>query len=287
MALKTAFFETSAINFLYKQNTNGKQLNAALKSSGLIPVVGNYTAHELAKDFLNNDCGNTNFERTKALFTLVKELDPDFTYECNELEKMDARKLKYGESVFPFIIRGSNRFKSAHEIMDKYMQGTIHPNHGRLVDAEQAEIRQSLSNVWGELNDEIKQKNYRKYNKSFDEFLTNFFSSASATSELIKYILVVTNIELNELDILKFRQNMCLYPVLRTMIYSNLYLSFVTVKGKNIPAEDKLTDQVQLTDAAYCSMFISSDERHLKYADEIHPDIELKNTRVLIDELLN
>ena len=107
-----------------------------------------------------------------------------------------------------------------------------------------------------------------------DSFLKNYDSAV-----LINFFKRCTNIELPNTHIREFINEINSYPALRTLIYSHLYLNY---KFKNqSPFKDRITDSIQLIEASYFPVFVSGDERHLKYANEINPNIQLISTKDL------
>ncbi|MFV0820841.1 hypothetical protein, partial [Legionella micdadei] len=70
--MKTAFIETSAINWLYDNSAADAQLtNHLFSSNNFIPVVGMDTIYEMGRCFKTNAT-----DKASALFTFLKQLNP-------------------------------------------------------------------------------------------------------------------------------------------------------------------------------------------------------------------
>jgi hypothetical protein len=64
------------------------------------------------------------------------------------------------------------------------------------------------------------------------------------------------------------------FPVLRSLVRSELYLSFILFIHAEIPAKEKTHDMKHIISAAYCNKFLSADNNQLKLVKQINPDLE-------------
>lgn len=267
--MKTAFLETSAINKCLDNKINAKRLKEILKWH---PVIGNYTTYELARTFKGDP------DKTKQLFCFIKELDPIFTCSRIKLYQQEVERIKT-DSIVNHLIEPSKLCALKMRI-DDYCKG--HFNQQDFIDERQTNLEENRSN-WSP-NSLKARINPNKM--TFAKFVIDFFNNLICTDEIKKVITLTTGKDICHSDILKFKGNMDAYPALRTLIYSHLYLNYVAVIGGGVtpPSEDKLTDQIQLAEASYCTVFVSGDDKHLKYACKINPNIELLAFKLLLDK---
>src|SRR5437870_1850206 len=90
--MKTAFIDTCAIDFCYKEKITAADFNTALSGYDLIPVVGMYTTYELARSANNT-------VTMKNLFNLLNEINPIYYHNREFLYKQELDKLKSGYPV--------------------------------------------------------------------------------------------------------------------------------------------------------------------------------------------
>lgn len=271
--IKTAFLETSAINKCCDNHINGYQLNSLFKQNNIEPVVGMYTLYELAR------AHNVDLEKAKKLFQFIQQLNPSFCYRKDLLYKWEAEKITDNKAV-NYIVNSIDLREKISSRIANYSNGLFTEEDKEFEARRQASLTRDMQN-WAP--NTFNNEKINPNQMSFLEFVQKYFASDQQVNEIKDIIFINTKIELLSPNIDKFKQNLTSYPALRTLIYSYLYLNYVVKTGRHTPAEDKFTDQLQLIEAAYCNIFISGDEKHLKYANKINSQIECHSIQNYID----
>ncbi len=271
--MKKAFLETSAINKFFNHGMRGEQLRGFLENKSLSPVIGSFTTFELAKTFLTDNA----IEKVKGFFQLIKDLNPEFSYRDDELLVMESRKIKYNLDIIPII--NSERLVDLNVRINNFSQGAIDNLLEGFIESKQENMNNARL-LWSpqNYNDKISEFNsFIEYRDSFlKECNINYLKYRDHLKDFLKN---TAEIKLHNHHILKLLKGIHSYPALRTHFYSHLFLNFIS--RSHPPAKDKISDAMQLTEAAYFPIFISGDERHLKYANDINPDIQLISTKNL------
>ncbi len=266
--MKTAFIETSAINFCFNKNISAKEFTILMEKEGLLPVIGNYTTYELARTFNNNPY------KTKVLFNFVSQINPMFSCLRDELYKMERRKLIFNTPV-DHVIK-SPFLQNLHQRIEDYSNGSPNEELEKFIRSRQA----FLNSMRSSKKPTGLQRMYRGY-KSFNEFLIDILKDLETNNvkiEALNLLLNTINISLKRAYLLKFINELNSYPALRAFFYNHLYLQYLTEYNNAILKEGTFTDGLQVIESSYCDTFISHDKHLLNHqAKYLNPDLELRD----------
>lgn len=277
--MNTVFLDTNIINICYDNGVSGKELSCILNQNSLKPVVGMYVIYEVARIFSTN-----NISKARELFLVIKELQPLFVCKRDQLYVMEYEKLLYDEPVEYFS--SQHHLNDVIRIIDRFIRGEV-TNY----DLDFISLRQNglnnLETAWVPTG--MKKVIFEQFNNNFALYLSHFFSDIINNQEKIDSIVncieVSTDgyVKLTELNLFNLIKNISSFPALRALIYSNLYIGYLTEIDRIKPKEDRFTDSLVLIEASYCTAFLSNDQTLInKHAININPAIQLINLNDIV-----
>jgi rRNA-processing protein FCF1 len=119
--MKTAFIDTSAINYCYEKGLNGKEFYRILHGTGHLPLIGIHTTYELSRCFVS-----ASLDKAKGVFNIIKDLSPIFTCRNGQLYEKEINKLINNIHVDPFI--DNFLLKEMNKRIEDYSNAA---NHGK------------------------------------------------------------------------------------------------------------------------------------------------------------
>ncbi len=276
--MKTAFIDTSIISECSRQNITAKILGGILTAKKLTPVIGIYLTYEIARNIVTN-----NPDKASQLFSFIHDLKPEFSRSRDDLYTMEAQKLKTDDPV-DYMLTNQIKILLLKRI-DDYCNGKFDQTHEDFIRIRQDGLKASRQ-AWQPIND---GKIHKKYKHNFNMFINDFFSSLKYNPKKMAWvrmvILIATEqkIILTDKEIIKFIENLTAYPALRSLIYTHIYLEFLTETNNAIPAEDRFTDALVMIEGSYCSIIASNDESFMRnHAKNINPHIETITLKQLL-----
>lgn len=268
--MKTAFLETSAINYLHDHVSNAQKTKQLFASNNLIPVVGIDTIYELERCFTSKKP-----EKAQSLFSFLKELDPVYSCKREELYIQELDKLLSDFPVNALLNDYSKKLLTAR--IEKLSSGNFNSGHKEFIDGKQL-FWKKLKELWRP--DKIKNK----LSFSFEEYKRHCLQKIEANILILQeYLINLTGKVLSKEKTMFFLKKLNSFPALRAVIYSQFYLNYLVIINAETPSEDKFTDSLQIIGASYCSNLVSHDNYLLtKLANTLNPDIQPINISSLI-----
>jgi len=279
--VKKVGLDTCFLNHCYDEGISGKRLAEAFRKQEYIPYVCPYVTYELARTF------KTSSFKCKALFELLKELNPNFITRRDMLYTRELDKLKNGDDVT--WVADEVLRQDFQKRIEGYIKGIpdIPENYINLKQQGLA----SLKVIWAPKG--AKKILKHKFGGSFPRLIDNFFSLILDGDQYRidyakKIVLLVTegNILLsNEEIVILIKKNLD-YPVFNTLIRLYAYLDFLTQMNIAVPSEDRFTDGLIMIEYAYCDFIVSQDKNLVeKHARHINPGIKLIKAAEFIESL--
>ncbi|WP_218813550.1 hypothetical protein [Rickettsiella endosymbiont of Dermanyssus gallinae] len=274
---QSIFLDTCVISNLVELGISPKEFNDILNKKNLIPVISPYVTYELAKTLTSK-----NPTKTFDDFSFIKILNPECCYLSTELYMSEVKRIKDDTPVEYFssdwrktaLLQEGDNLKDAKHKADAI--GYI-------------EERQHYFNISRATWYPIQYEKFKKYKQGFQrllfEFLGDFKDNPDKIDYVRKLIQRATNEQgiLSDKEVIKFYYNMSGYPALKSLLYSQLYLGFLTETNRQTPAKDRFFDASILIEASYCAYFLSADyDLIYKHAKHINPHINL----IYLDEFL-
>lgn len=277
--MKRAILDTNVIS---ECNITAQNLSNILKEKNLMPVIGIYTTYEIARPIITNKP-----HIASQLYSFIRDLNPEFSCPRDELYFREAQKLKLGESVND---KPTNQYQiHLKQRIDDFSNG-IFEQFKNFIHARQNSLKIALQNWKSSKN----RAYFKKYKNNFTQFRTDFFSNLESDPNKIEYVRnIVFNasekkIILNDKEIKKIIHNKSEYPAIRTLIYGQLYLQFLTETNLARPSEDRFTDTILMIEGSYCDAIISGDKKFMHlHAKNINPYIETIHLKQLLDKQKN
>lgn len=265
--MKSAYIETTAINKAWEAGITGRQIADALTSLKLRPKTSILTLQELAKTYLDEH----NKQAARELCTIVKDIKPTFIPEINYLIVWEAQKVWEGCELPVF--EDSYQEVIGEEVR-KLACGILSDEARDLILGRDMQIRQEIPDACEEIIDSVREAKKQKPGifkelRSFDDFLNHYKDNYadSITKHLMKNVLHV------EAELLA--HNIDDFPVLRSLVRSDLYMTFILVAHEEVPARDKTHDLKHIISASYCDTFLSADSEQIKLVKSINPDLKI------------
>ncbi|PWY56054.1 hypothetical protein DGG96_08945 [Legionella qingyii] len=271
--LRTAFIETSAINWFYKNQFNAVSANKLLASKNLIPVVGMDTIYELAR------CFTVEYEKAVNLFNFLKQLKPVYSCQRKVLYEQELNNLMQGSSVDPLL--GYYTEEILTDRIKHYSMGIFDKTHEEFIIGRQF--------FWDDCREKLWSPENIKRNKglTLQAYLTHCFKQIEITPLILqKWIEELTGKILSKDNIATLLKKLNTLPALRTALYSQFYLNFLIIRNQATPREDRFTDSLQVIAASYFSVIISHDNYLLNtLLPSLNPDQLGENISSLVDSV--
>ncbi len=258
----TIFLETNALCRFLDEGVSGEEVRAILSAYGYQPVIGLHVIYELARTYL---AGGKELV-AKSLFEIVRDLDPDISEEPRVLLIRECEKFLYGRNVDGFL-SGARKAETRQEIM-KFSEGVFDDEARNFITSRDEQFKQDhpeigVENINAFVNDPPKQ-NLR----SFEDVVEYY---KGGIPELVTQILA-GNISAQQAA--RVANNLNDFPILRSIVMANIYLFFVAITHKNVPAKDKVDDHRHVIEASYCDAFLTEESQLLSNVRKINPDLE-------------
>lgn len=243
---QTAFIETSAINWFYDAGFDANKTNVLFDSQNLIPVVGMDTIYELAR------CFTVKPERAKALFCFLKELNPNYSCQREQLYIQEINSLREAKAVGAFL--GYYTDEALTERMEQYSTGIFNRAHVEFIAGRQFFWDDCREKLWSSSG--IQSKKGLLFTDYLSHCMEQLRSNVSIFQQWIKELTKKT---LPKEDVINLFNKIENFPALRTSLYSQFYLNFLIIKNGTTPREDRFTDSLQVIVASYFSIIITND----------------------------
>lgn len=260
--MKRAYLEANAISRAADESISGQQLRNILRSRGFTPVIGFHTIYELAKTFLNESKG----EIAKTLFQIVADIEAEYSEESHEILYQEFNHCFEMKPIKPFL-DGCKRTDTLREVR-KLAGGVFDDRARNFIEAREMRFRidhpqisQNNIQAFVENPPTNRLRTFEEvlgyYNNGIPSVVAQIFGGkasqeqAQAVSKLLEH-----------------------YPGIRAAVRANMYLIYVQVVQKVVPATDKVDDHRHVMEASYCDAFITSDTQLLKNLEKINPCLE-------------
>ncbi|KAF0191073.1 MAG: hypothetical protein FD165_2148 [Gammaproteobacteria bacterium] len=260
--MKRAYLETNAISRAADEFISGQQLRNILRSRGFTPVIGFHTIYELAKTFLNESKG----EVAKELFQIVVALEAEYCEESREILNQEFNHCFERNPINPFL-DGCKKTDTLSEVR-KLADGVFDDCARNFIEAREKNFRID--------HPQISQNNIQDFAKNpptnrlrtFEEVLAYY---ANDIPSMVIQIFGGKPSHEQAQGVFKLLEH---YPAIRAAVRANMFLIYVQVVQKVVPATDKVDDHRHVIEASYCDAFITSDTQLLRNLKKINPCLE-------------
>ena len=93
-------------------------------------------------------------------------------------------------------------------------------------------------------------------------------------TDLHSLIAQIFHNELTEDAAQGITKNIDNYPAIRSALRANVYLFFIQLVQRVVPATDKVDDHRHVIEASYCNVFFTKDRQLLSNVTKINPDLK-------------
>ncbi|KTD04388.1 hypothetical protein Lgee_0141 [Legionella geestiana] len=261
--MKTAFIETSAINWLYENNIEPGICNQSLAANNLIPVVGMDTIYELGRTFTTSkpDTG-------AKLFSWLYRLNPMYSCQRERLYANELDSFLHGSPIAGLLEYYSKEVLTQR--LKDFSSGIFSTIHEEFMAGRQF--------FWDDCREKLWSPNQVKQNRGlvFSDYLQHCLKEIVSNISILQiWLKELTGIQLPQDQANNLLKKLNSYRALRTSLYSQFYLNYLIIKNHTKPREDRFTDSLQLIGASYCSCIISHDKNLLDtLAPNLNPDID-------------
>ena len=246
------YIDTSIFNRALDTGVDATAMREAFSKLRLEPATGLLTVNELARTFLKP----SNADRAKALFALLRDLDPVYQPEIRSVLKAEVTKLRTGAAVLPFL--DELQHASARVEVARLAGGFFDERASRfLVDTLRRKNRDRESHKSHLANISSAGATDPKVAalQTFDDVWA-YFDSKGALPSMIAEVLR-GDVSLREAK--ELAQRLQSFPAIATAVRSDVYLNFIMIAHAEVPGKDKLDDYKHAIGAAYCSAFLTAD----------------------------
>lgn len=272
--MKIAYFETNVINWLSDQLVCVSDFIDRLTTLGFLPVTGPITIYELARTFLDKN----GKDRGSNLFSILKDISPSYHPDPGNLMTQEIIRLRTSAEVLPFL-DSVNQAATRLEV-ERLSRGIFDSHAEKYIRVKEEsdklknnQITQSYMNQIKEVNDPTEYKKLKTFPNLVKYFESHF-------PEIIRDILN-NRVSLLESKELYYRLNE--FPVIKSSLYSNLYLTYLSLRYKSKPGHDRFDDHHHVINASYSHAFITGDIDLIKTIKYINPNLTL----IKCSELMN
>lgn len=266
--MKRAYFECNAINFAVDKSLTANDLIDSFNRHAYQPVVGMHTIYEPARIFFVPGC----ITRGTQLLSFLQKLDASIMPPSWDLLQQEILKLRHGTSVLPFLSH-LNQTSTRYEIM-RLASGIFDVSAQTFIGRREANIRANYPQFAQEYIDrviEAKQTDpaiLRKL-RTFEDIYKVF------KFEFPSMIIKILEGRVKRSEAVQMCQRLDSFPVLRSTVLANLYLSFLCIRNKVRPGFDKLDDYCHAIEASYCDVLVTNDSQLIHAARYINPDLTI------------
>lgn len=265
--MESIYIETTAINKALETGINGSQIASALSALELQPKTSILTLQEIAKTYQEKE----NKDIAQNLCKILKDIKPTFIPEISHLIIWEIQKL-WQSSKLPFF-KESYQEAIESEVV-KLASGMFSDEARNFILNRDKQLREEIP-IWSKKYlksvKEVKQRNPEEFKKlkTFYNFLNYYkdqYSSLVAKHLQKNVIQIEADLITSHLDD---------FPVLRSLVFSDLYMTFILVAHEEMPAKDKTHDLKHIISAAYCNKFLSADEDQIKLVPHINESLRV------------
>jgi hypothetical protein len=271
--LRRVYIETSAINQAVSNGISGNNLLTRLKRLRLAPVIGTHVIYELARTFFNPQY----LKRARALFAVLRDLEPSFVPQVRWLLIQEVDKLRHGTVVLPFLDY-FNYVSTKYTIM-QLAAGYFDKQAKTFIEGREREIRTCLPPVSQEYLSSIKAMKIKdpglRRMHTFTQLYTNM---KYKIPHIIGQILAgqgVDAIPVTISECIKLAHNLNSFPALCSTVRANLYWNSIHIIHDEKPALDKTSDYRHVINASYSDVFLTADVQLANTIPCISPSLEV------------
>lgn len=258
-----AYLETNVICRAQESGISGYDLRKLLERNGLTSVVGLHVIYELARTFLNE----RNTDTAIQLFTVLKELSPEFSNQPGILVIQEANNCLGNDDIVSFL-DGTEKQATIDEII-KLSKGSFDRKARKFIETRDANFQQDHK-IMAQNNIELFKNNPPSERlRTFEDVFAYY------QNDLYTLIIKIFNGKLSEEHALAILNNIDRLHSIRTRLRADIYLLYVELVQKVVPAKDKVDDHRHIVEAAYCEKFITNDTQLIKNTRKINPNIEV------------
>lgn len=261
--MRKGYLETNAICRAQESNISGTELRQLLDQRGLVPVVGLHSIYELARTFLNENKTDIGIE----LFTIINELSPEFSNQPGTLMYQEVNNCLNNDEIRS-LLNGEEKQLTIEEIR-KLSIGNFDGKARTFIEERDKSFQ--IDHV------EISEHNIDLFKKNPPSERVRTFEDVFAyyENDLPSLIVKIFNDELSEEIALAIIEQIDTYRTIRSNLRSQIYLMYVQLVQKVVPASDKVDDHRHVIEAAYCDAFITGDYKLINNANKINPNLEI------------
>lgn len=266
-----AYIETSSINEVLTQGTDGESITRSIRSLGYRPAIGIHTIYELARTFLDPK----QHSRGRALFLVLRDIDGTIVPTTGQLIENELIKLRTGAEVLPFLDH-DNQIATRYEI-ERLAQGFL-DRATQFIEAREKErrtIEPLENNQYLQQILEINRIDPDRFNgiKTFDHALKHFNGDVPAI------IMNVVKRGVSKFEATEISERLDSFPCIRSLVRANIYLCFIMIRNQVDPSYDRVDDFRQVADASYCDAFITNDEQLARTASHVNARVRVVRWR--------
>lgn len=261
--MRKVYLETNAICCAQESNISGTDLRQLLDERGLTPVVGVHVIYELARTFLNEN----NTDIAIKLFTVINELSPEFSNQPGVLMSQEVGNCLNNDKIHSFL-NGEEKQQTIEEIRKLSV--------GNFDDKARAFIEERDNNFNID-HENISKHNIKLFIKCPPSECVRTFEDVFAyyENDFPSLIIKIFNDTISEETALEVIEKIDKFLTIRSNLRSQIYLMYVQLVQKAVPASDKVDDHRHIIEAAYCDAFITSDAQLINNANKINPNLEI------------
>lgn len=261
--MRKVYLETNAICRAQESNISGDDLRQLLDDRRLQPIIGLHVIYELARTFLNGNNKNIAIK----LFTIINELSPEFSNQPGALMSQEINSCLNNDKIHS-LLNGEEKQQAIEEIR-KLSAGNFDDKARAFIEERDSSFRINHAKI-SEHNIELFKKSppservrtfedvFAYYENDFSSLIIKIFND-SLSKEIASAVI-------EQIDT-------CL--TIRSNLRSQIYLMYVQLVQKAVPASDKVDDHRHIIEAAYCDAFITSDSQLINNANKINPNLEI------------
>jgi len=261
--MRKVYLETNAICRAQESNISGTDLRQLLDERELTPVVGLHAIYELARTFLNKK----NTDIAIKLFTIINELSPEFSNQPGVLMSQEVNNCLSNGKIHS-LLNGEEKQQTIEEVR-KLSVGNFDDKARAFIEARDNSFK----------IDHVKKSehNIELFKKSPPSERVRTFEDVFAyyENDFPSLIIKIFNDALSEEIALAIIEKIDKYLTIRSNLRSQIYLMYVQLVQKAVPASDKVDDHRHIIEAAYCDAFITSDSQLINNANKINPNLEI------------
>lgn len=260
-----AYFETSALDAIVKQEIPTSYIRRQLKARRLTACVGALTLNESAQAILS-DKGDL----ARVTFKLIRDLKPRFLAETVDLYEQETRLVRGGTAVIPYPSEAQENF--VRDEVDKLADGRINVRFVELLlDRQRVKFKEwpaSMEKYLAEL-----KKLRRNFPGNVRRFRTFEQVEAFFRPDLARFVAGLDGLSLSIDEAEAIAAAIDRYPAIRTSVYFCWNALFICLVDGRVPSVDKVDDYRHVIEASYCDVFVSNDNQLLRSIPRLHPTL--------------